>query len=64
MRFVSLPPNAVGGNYEYFAIVNNSLTKTNLARWEVGVEQKKGGAAPLPFVSCIFYGVMEYQNLE
>ena len=28
LRFLSLPPNAEGGNYEYFAIVNNSLTKT------------------------------------
>ena len=38
LRFVSLSPNAGGGNYEYLAIVSDSLTRTNLAR-KVGVEQ-------------------------
>ena len=37
-RFVSLSPNAGGGNYEYLAIVNDSLKRTNLTR-KVGVEQ-------------------------
>ena len=36
--FVSLSPNAGGGNYEYLAIVSDSLTRTNLTR-KVGVEQ-------------------------
>ena len=31
-------PNAGGGNYEYLAVVSDSLTRTNLA-WKVGVEQ-------------------------
>ena len=38
LRFVSLSPNAGGGNYEYLAVVSDSLTRTNLA-WKVGVEQ-------------------------
>ena len=38
LRFVSLSPNAEGGNYKYLSIVSDSLARTNLAR-KVGVEQ-------------------------